>query len=121
MDTAIGFNLRVWISPYLFLMELLFDLQAALYTTTCHLRDMIASSKEWAKKRGLLQRSEIHGQEEWKIPVEKSFEYENEKSQTTRTHGTMVAQDSCLSLISDNLRIWFCMFIVLYYPPIMAT
>ena len=54
---------------------------------------MIAHSKEYARKKGLLQKSEIHGQGEWKIATDKTFSFENETSQETSTNGTMTVQD----------------------------
>ena len=56
-------------------------------------REMIAHSKEYARKKGLLQKSEIHGQWEWKIATDKTFSFENETSQETSTNGTMTVQD----------------------------
>ena len=40
---------------------------------------MISNSKEWARARGLLYKSEVHGAEEWKIPTEKEFELLNRR------------------------------------------
>jgi len=37
---------------------------------------MIENSKKWAAQRGLVEKSEIHGEEEWRIPVHRSFEQE---------------------------------------------
>ena len=54
---------------------------------------MIEHSKEYARKRGLLRKSEIHGLEEWKIVTDETFAFENETSQETSTHGTMTVQD----------------------------
>lgn len=40
------------------------------------LREMIENSKSWAKSRGLyVERSEVHGCEEWRIPTARSFEF----------------------------------------------
>lgn len=44
------------------------DLQERKWTS-----DMIKKSKEWAKQRGLLRISEIHGAEEWELPLDFEF------------------------------------------------
>lgn len=54
---------------------------------------MIANSKEWARQRGLLQRNEVHGKEEWKIPTGRTFRFNNETSQETTSRGTMEVED----------------------------
>jgi len=56
-------------------------------------REMISFSKEYARSKGLLQKSEVHGQWEWKIVTDKTFAFENETSQETSTNGTMTVQD----------------------------
>lgn len=35
--------------------------------------DMITNSKKWAESRGLLRTSEIHGVEEWQLPLDDEF------------------------------------------------
>ena len=35
--------------------------------------DMITNSKKWAESRGLLRTSEIHGGEEWQLPLDDEF------------------------------------------------
>lgn len=54
---------------------------------------MIANSREWARQKGLLQRNEVHGKEEWKIPTNRSFSFNNEVSQQTEQRGTMAVED----------------------------
>lgn len=68
----------------------------------CPPREMISKSKEWARQRGLLQTSEVHGQEEWKIPTDKTFTFENETIQSTSMAGTMVSQDRSACWISSK-------------------
>lgn len=63
---------------------------------------MIAKSKEWARSRGLLQINEVHGAEEWKIPTEKTFSFENENSQTATMSGTMEIQDLLKRMCCTN-------------------
>lgn len=59
----------------------------------CQLREMIDNSKEWAKQRGLLQRNEVHGKEEWKIPTDRTFSFENKNAQSSSATGSMTVQD----------------------------
>ena len=58
-----------------------------------HLRDMIKNSKEWARKKGLIQINEVHGKEEWKIPTERTFAFTNDVSQSVRMHASTTVQD----------------------------
>ena len=58
-----------------------------------HLRDMIKNSKEWARKRGLIQTNEVHGKEEWKIPTERTFSFKNDVTQSVRMHASTTVQD----------------------------
>ena len=46
-------------------------------TVTAGCRSMIKNSKEWAKQRVLLEVNEIHGEEEWRIPVSRDFTVSN--------------------------------------------
>ena len=43
------------------------------------LRSMITNSKAWAAARGLVRKSPIHGEDEWKFPMEETFEQEKSK------------------------------------------
>ena len=58
-----------------------------------NLRDMIAHSKEWARSRGLLQKNEVHGKEEWKIPTDREFMFKNETEQSSTARGSMEVED----------------------------
>ena len=60
---------------------------------SCRLRDMIDHSKEWARQRGLIQKNEVHGREEWKIPTDREFSFANETSQSATARGSMAVED----------------------------
>ncbi len=64
------------------------------------LREMIDNSKEWAKQRGLLQRNEVHGKEEWKIPTDRTFSFENKNTQSSSATGSMMVQDQ--TILTDH-------------------
>ena len=66
-----------------------------------NLRDMIAHSKEWARSRGLLQKNEVHGKEEWKIPTDREFMFKNETEQSSTARGSMEVDD-----YSDYIGSW---------------
>ena len=48
---------------------------------------MIDHSKAWAEERGLLSTSAIHGAEEWKLPLDKTFEMSNSSFETAGYSG----------------------------------
>lgn len=48
-------------------------------------RDMIEHSKRWAAARGLLATNEVHGQEEWRIPLQRTYSH-------SATHGRVIAE-----------------------------
>lgn len=54
---------------------------------------MIKNSREWARQRGLLQRNEVHGKEEWKIPTDREFEFANETAQESTARGSTQVED----------------------------
>lgn len=76
-------------------------------SSLCTLRDMIENSREWARNRGLLQTNPVHGREEWKTPISRDFSFTNKTSQSTKSSGSMVVQDSakleCLSFFYLNV------------------
>lgn len=37
------------------------------------LRSMIEHSRQWALARGLVEKSAVHGEEEWRIPLKRRF------------------------------------------------
>ena len=56
-------------------------------------RDMISHSKKWAEARGLCFRSEVHGEDEWRIPVRREFEHKNVNRVTNTSQVEFVTQD----------------------------
>ena len=61
--------------------------------------DMIATSKQWAHSRGYLRTSEIHGKEEWKLPLKESFAYGRAETESGEVHGTMDVEDRDIYII----------------------
>ena len=49
---------------------------------------MIANSKKWAEARGLCQRSEVHGADEWRIPIKRDFEFTTRKREEIQHKGS---------------------------------
>ena len=56
-------------------------------------RSMIKNSKAWANARGLLTKSDIHGEEEWRLPTHKEFELVNKKGSSCVQNGAMEMED----------------------------
>mmetsp|Transcript_40771 Transcript_40771/g.83315 ORF Transcript_40771/g.83315 Transcript_40771/m.83315 type:complete len:626 (+) Transcript_40771:52-1929(+) len=46
---------------------------------------MIEHSRQWALQRGLVEKNEVHGEEEWRIPKKRRFKFKEQ-------HGTEVTQ-----------------------------
>ncbi len=59
---------------------------------------MIENSKRWAAQRGLVEKSEVHGLEEWRIPISRTFEHESSDVQTSKQSATFFTQDRSLIL-----------------------
>ena len=57
------------------------------------LREMIEHSKKWAQSRGLCERSEVHGEEEWRIPVGREFKAKELDRQTASQQVSFRAKD----------------------------
>ena len=60
------------------------DLQAKGWTT-----DMISFSKNWAKTHGYFRTSEVHGADEWRLPLDEEFanlERNGEKYEASSFH-----------------------------------
>lgn len=55
--------------------------------------DMIEHSKNWAKKHGHHRYSEIHGKEEWKIPLVESFKFSEKQHEETNASTSTTGQD----------------------------
>lgn len=75
-------------------IESLACLDGPHYSSTCishshpKLREMIANSKKWAEARGLCQTSEVHGADEWRIPIKRDFEFTTRKREEIQHKGT---------------------------------
>lgn len=50
---------------------------------------MITHSKKWAQERGLLSVSAVHGAEEWKLPLDATFETSRSMFETAEYSGSM--------------------------------
>lgn len=70
---------------------------------------MIKNSREWARARGLLQRNEVHGREEWKIPTSRKFAYDNKTKQQTKQTGVTTVED-CWPTSSPRSRTALILF-----------
>ena len=57
---------------------------------------MIDSSKEWARSRGLLWTSEVHGAEEWRIPLKRRFKKTETKGSEMKEKASAMVQDHAL-------------------------
>lgn len=69
--------------------------RARLCVCACvHLRAMIEHSKTWARSRGLLTCSEVHGAEEWRIPTKRTFAWTSQKGQITEQKGSFSLEDT---------------------------
>lgn len=55
--------------------------------------DMIKTSYQWALTRGLTRKSEIHGKDEWKIPLKETFKFSNTNTESGEATGSMEVQD----------------------------
>ena len=56
-------------------------------------QDMIEHSKEWAKKHGWHRVSEVHGKEEWKIPLSESFKFNTTQHEEVTALSSTTGQD----------------------------
>lgn len=54
---------------------------------------MIEHSKEWARNRGLLWKNEVHGEDEWRIPLRRSFTATSTTGTETKEKASAVVQD----------------------------
>lgn len=58
------------------------------------LREMIECSKKWAAARGLVEKSEVHGEEEWRVPVAREFEHKELDRQSASQRVSFDAKDT---------------------------
>lgn len=63
------------------------------FSQLCWLREMIQHSKKWATARNLVEKSEVHGEDEWRVPVMREFENKKLDRQTCAQRVGFVTQD----------------------------
>ena len=54
---------------------------------------MISHSRQWALARNLLRRNEVHGAEEWRIPVKEVYRHRSVKGNSSEMKGTVELED----------------------------
>ena len=54
---------------------------------------MIEHSKKWAAARNLIEKSEVHGEDEWRVPVMREFEHKKLDRQSSSQQAGFVTQD----------------------------
>jgi hypothetical protein len=64
------------------------DLQAKGWTT-----DMISFSKNWAKTHGYFRTSEVHGADEWRLPLDEEFANLERKGEKYEASSSTTVQD----------------------------
>lgn len=68
------------------------------FSQLCWLREMIQHSKKWATARNLVEKSEVHGEDEWRVPVMREFENKKLDRQTCAQRVGFVTQDRWLMI-----------------------
>ena len=86
------FSLPLSLPVYLKISGLPFFLPLT-HTPAFQLRDMIENSKRWALARGLLRRNEVHGADEWRIPVRATFAFTAARGTSSTMRGTMELEE----------------------------
>ncbi len=61
--------------------------------------EMIENSKAWAKTQGYHRTSEIHGSEEWKLPLDEEFTNLERRGEKIEATTTTAVQDTGLGVI----------------------
>ena len=54
---------------------------------------MITHSRQWALQRGLLEKNEVHGEEEWRIPKKRRFRHAETTGSEVNQRATATVQD----------------------------
>ena len=54
---------------------------------------MINNAKQWATARNLIRKSAIHGAEEYKVPTEESFSFEDIRAKEIEGSGSVEVED----------------------------
>ena len=62
--------------------------------------DMIEFSKNYAISKGNLRKSEIHGRDEWKLPLKESFKFKAKNREIVEAEATAEIED------------WFCLIFI---------
>ena len=62
---------------------------------------MIEHSKKWAAARGLVTKNEVHGEDEWRIPVHRNFEHKKVNRQSTTQSVNFVTKDPAFNMHSS--------------------
>ena len=60
------------------------------------LRTMIEHSRQWALARGLLEKSAVHGEEEWRIPLKRRFKNTEKTGNEVQERVTQQVQERSL-------------------------
>lgn len=79
-------------------------------------RQMIENSKAWAMARGLVEKSPIHGEEEWRIPLRRTFSHSEKSGSEVKQKATFEVQDRCSQLMVDCFLKIKCDFCTLCRP-----
>lgn len=74
--------------------------------------EMIEKSKQWAMSKGLHRTSEIHGKEEWKIPLRESFDFTHTQTETAEATGAMDVEDRISDKVHIVLAYGICMHLL---------
>ena len=64
-----------------------------LLPNTKYPRSMIKNAKNWAQARGLCNKSEVHGEDEFKIPTDSNFCFTSLKRREAEGSGSMEVDD----------------------------
>ncbi|CAK9113486.1 unnamed protein product [Durusdinium trenchii] len=64
------------------------SLKAKGWTTS-----MIANAKAWAEARGLSRKNEVHGEDEWRVPTEETFDFSTTRSKEGEGSGSTMVDD----------------------------
>ena len=77
-----------------------------MYHACClnyQLKEKIANSKRWAQSRGLLRKNEVHGAEEWRIPLEETYALSNVTGTSSTMTGTMELEDMIMHVCANHM------------------
>lgn len=59
----------------------------------CLLRQMITNAKNWATSRGLIRNNAVHGAEQFKLPTDEEFEFNNHRLRESEGTGSFEVED----------------------------